>query len=61
MITSIFKGSRWEVPPHLHESIQQDVILLTKEKEKAAATALMEFMTGPQAKTILERYGYELN
>lgn len=54
------KGSRWDVPNHLHEPIKQDVILLTKGKENAAAKALMEFIGGPQAKSIIERYGYEL-
>ena len=54
------KGSRWDVPTNLHEPIKQDVILLTKGKDNRAAKALMEFMDGPQAKTIIERYGYEL-
>lgn len=54
------KGSRWDVPSNLHEPIKQDAILLTKGKDNPAAKALMEFMSGPQAKTIIERYGYEL-
>jgi len=54
------QGSRWDVPNHLHEPIKQDVILLTKGKDNTAAKALMDFMGGPQAKKILERYGYEL-
>jgi len=54
------KGSRWEVPTNLHEPINQDVILLTKGKDNPAAKALMEFIGGPQAKAIIERYGYEL-
>lgn len=54
------QGSRWDVPTHLHEPIKQDVILLTKGKDNAAAKSLMEFMGGPQAKKIIERYGYEL-
>jgi molybdate transport system substrate-binding protein len=54
------QGSRWDVPNNLHESIKQDAILLTKGKDNAAAKALLEFMSGPQAKTIIERYGYEL-
>jgi molybdate transport system substrate-binding protein len=53
-------GSRWDVPNDLHEPIQQDVVLLTKGKENPAAKALMEFMGGPQAKAIIERYKYEL-
>ncbi len=55
------KGSRWDVPSHLHEPIKQDAILLTKGKENAAAKALMEFLGSPKSKTIIERYGYELN
>ncbi|MBX3300982.1 MAG: molybdate ABC transporter substrate-binding protein [Nitrospira sp.] len=54
------QGSRWDVPATLHEPINQDVILLTKGKDNPAAKALMEFMSTPQAKTIIERYGYGL-
>jgi molybdate transport system substrate-binding protein len=54
------KGSRWDVPSNLHEPIKQDLVLLTKGKDNQAAKALMEFIRGPQAKTIIERYGYEL-
>lgn len=54
------QGSRWDVPTNLHEPIRQDVILLTKGKENQAAKALIEFMSSPQAKKIIERYGYEL-
>lgn len=54
------QGSRWDVPDHLHEPIKQDVILLTKAKDNQAAKALMGFIGGPQAKKIIERYGYEL-
>ena len=54
------KGSHWPVPTDLHEPIQQDVILLTKGKDNAGAKALLEFIGGPQAKAIIERYGYEL-
>jgi len=54
------KGSRWDVPGNLHEPIKQDAILLTKGQDNPAAKALMEFMSGPQAKAIIERYGYAL-
>lgn len=54
------QGSRWVVPNHLHEPIAQDVILLTKGKDNPAAKALIQFMGSPQAKTIITRYGYEL-
>ena len=54
------KGGRWDVPSNLHEPIQQDVVLLTKGKDNPAANVLIEFMRGPQAMAIIERYGYEL-
>ncbi|UVT17100.1 MAG: molybdate ABC transporter substrate-binding protein [Nitrospira sp.] len=54
------QGSRWDVPTNLHEPIKQDVILLTKGKDNAAAKALLEFMSGPQAGKIIQYYGYEL-
>lgn len=54
------QGSRWDVPAHLHEPITQDVIVLMKGKDNQAAKALMEFIGGPQARKIIERYGYEL-
>lgn len=54
------KGSRWDVPNDLHEPIKQDAILLTKGKNNPAARALIEFVAGPQAKEIIERYGYTL-
>lgn len=54
------KGGRWDVPGNRHDPIQQDVVLLAKGKDNPAAKALMEFMGAPQAKAIIERYGYEL-
>lgn len=54
------KGSLWDIPSNLHEPIKQDVIVLARAKDNQAAKALMEFIGSPQAKKIIERYGYEL-
>ncbi|WP_413936057.1 molybdate ABC transporter substrate-binding protein [Nitrospira sp. BLG_1] len=54
------QGSRWAVPTNLYQPIKQDVILLTKGNDNAAAKALMEFLGSPKSKIIIERYGYEL-
>lgn len=54
------QGSRWDVPSNLHDPIKQDVILLEKGRDNQAAKALMEFISGSEAKTIIERHGYEL-
>jgi len=54
------KGSRWDVPASLHEPLRQDAVLLAKGEKNAAAVSLVEFMHGPKAKAIVERYGYEV-
>jgi molybdate transport system substrate-binding protein len=54
------KGSRWDVPESLHEPIRQDAVLLTKGESNPAAKALMEFLHSPQARIIIERYGYRV-
>jgi molybdate transport system substrate-binding protein len=54
------KGSRWDVPMNFHDPIAQDVVLLTKGQSNPAAKALMEFMRSPQARTVIERFGYEV-
>src|SRR5262245_39883877 len=54
------KGSRWEVPESLHEPIKQDAVLLVKGQSNPAAKALMEFMHSPQARAVIEHYGYQL-
>lgn len=56
----ITAGSAWIVPGNLHEPIRQDALLLAKGKDKPAAAALLSFMKGDKAKTIIKSYGYEL-
>ncbi len=54
------KGSRWDIPTTLHDPIAQDVVLLMKGQSNPAAKALMEFVRSPGAKTVIGRYGYEV-
>lgn len=54
------RGSGWEVPQDLYDPIRQDAVLLDKGKANPAATALMDFLKGPEAKTIIAKYGYGL-
>jgi molybdate transport system substrate-binding protein len=51
-------GSRWLVPQNLYKPIRQDAVLLKKGAGNAAATAFMSFLKGPEAKAIIEKYGY---
>lgn len=51
-------GSAWIVPGNLHQPIQQDVILLRKGQDNKAATALLLYLKGEQAKKIMKSFGY---
>jgi len=54
------KGSRWDVPAHLHEPIKQDAVLLTTGEKNPAAKALLEFIQNEKGRAIIERFGYAL-
>jgi molybdate transport system substrate-binding protein len=53
-------GSRWVVPAGLHGPIDQQAILLGPGRDAPAAQAFLAFLKGPQARGIIERYGYEV-
>ena len=53
-------GSRWNVPESLHERLSQDAVLLNNGQHNVAAIAFLDFVKGPTARTIIERFGYGL-
>lgn len=53
-------GSRWDVPENLHEPLSQQAVLLIHGKQNEAAKAFLDYFKGPKARTIMERFGYEL-
>lgn len=54
------KGSGWIVPARLYAPIRQDAVLLAAGKDKAAAPALMAYLRGDKARSIIRSFGYEL-
>jgi molybdate transport system substrate-binding protein len=52
-------GSRWLVPENLHAPIVQDAVLLKTGANDPAAKAFMTFLKGPEARSIIKRYGYD--
>ena len=54
------QGSAWVVPQHMHTPLKQDAVLLTVGKDNAAAHALLKYLQGDKAKTIIRQYGYAL-
>jgi len=51
-------GSRWIVPAKHHSVIAQDAVLLKAGAENAAAREFIGFLKGPEARAVIERYGY---
>ena len=51
-------GSSWRVPEDLHDPIRQDAVLLEAGQGRAAAAALLGYLKGPEARGVIERFGY---
>jgi molybdate transport system substrate-binding protein len=51
-------GSRWVVPANLHKTIAQDAVLLKTGANNEAAKAFIAFLKGPEARKVIEKYGY---
>lgn len=56
----ITKGSAWVVPGEFHTPIRQDAVMLEKGKDKPAVIALLAYLKGEQARTIIRAFGYEI-
>lgn len=56
----ITQGSAWVVPLSMHTPLKQDAVLLNYGKDNAAAQALLKYLQGDKAKTIIRQYGYAL-
>jgi molybdate transport system substrate-binding protein len=59
-VINVAGGSRWLVPAADHAPIDQQAILLYTGKDNAAAKAFLTFLKGPQAVSIIKKYGYEV-
>ncbi len=51
-------GSWWNIDADLHDPIEQQAVLMLSAAENDAAKMLMDFVRGPQARLIIETYGY---
>jgi molybdate transport system substrate-binding protein len=54
-------GAYFLVPPALYEPIRQDVILLKRGAANAAAVALLEFLSTPNATAMIRDFGYRVS
>lgn len=60
-LTGVETGSRWVVPQELYAPIRQDAVLLKSGAGNAAATGFIAFLRRPEARVIIEKYGYVLD
>ena len=60
-LTGSDAGSRWVVPQALYSPIRQDAVLLKPGAGNDAASAFIAFLRGPEARAIIEKYGYVLD
>ncbi|MDH5763086.1 MAG: molybdate ABC transporter substrate-binding protein [Nitrospinota bacterium] len=54
------KGSRWIVPEHLYDAIDQDAVLLTRGESQPPARAFLLFLKSDPARERILNYGYGL-
>ena len=52
-------GSRWLVPARMHSPFEQQAVLLTAATEPDAARALLRWLAGAEARSVMSRHGYE--
>jgi molybdate transport system substrate-binding protein len=58
LIEGAQQGSYWLVPQELHRPLVQQAVLLQHGQDNAAARALLEFLKGDEARTLIEALGY---
>ena len=51
-------GNRWEIPADSYPAITQAAVLLKASKNKDAARRFLDFVSGPQGREILQRFGF---
>ncbi len=56
----ISNGSGWIIPNDEYKNIKQGVVLLKTGEKNPAAKALLNYLKSPSAKTIIQKYGYDL-
>jgi molybdate transport system substrate-binding protein len=51
-------GSRWIVAQNLYTPIRQDAVMLKTGASNAAARAFIDFLRGPEAAAVIDKFGY---
>jgi molybdate transport system substrate-binding protein len=59
-LAGVTGGTSWAVPQNLYSPIRQDAVLLKKGENDEASIAFLAFLKGPEARAIIEKFGYRL-
>lgn len=59
-VVMVSGDSRWVVPQALYAPIAQDAVLLKPGAGSEAARAFLQYLKGPEARRVIERFGYGL-
>ncbi len=54
------KGKYWLIPDKLHEPLEQAYVVTKRGENNAAAKAFADYMSQPEARAIMKRYGFVL-
>jgi molybdate transport system substrate-binding protein len=60
-LNAVGDGTRWLVPQTLYTPIRQDAVLLKKGENDEASKAFLDFLKSPEARSVIEKFGYALD
>jgi molybdate transport system substrate-binding protein len=60
-LKNVTEGTRWLVPLNLYTPIRQDAALLKTGENDEVSKAFLAFLKRPEARAIIEKYGYGLD
>jgi molybdate transport system substrate-binding protein len=51
-------GNKWQIPADSYPPIKQAAVILKASKNKDTARRFLDFVSGPQGREILQRFGF---
>jgi molybdate transport system substrate-binding protein len=58
MSPAMKNGNKWEIPADSYPAIKQAAVILKASRNKDAARRFLDFVSGPQGREVLQRFGF---
>ncbi len=58
VLAGSMQGKYWQVPDDAYPAIEQGAVLVSSSRHRAAAEAFLAYLKTPEAKKLLEKYGF---